>query len=504
MGDRRGGSRARRRHPRGGCGTRPRAARCSCGRSCAISSRPGSSRSDEGRYRALRADRAAGIPRGREGRDRAAAVAPVRRRPTRRLRAGAVIGRDFRLDVLQRVTDARRRCAARRVRRGDGGPESSTRAAGGRGRWAFTHALVRQALYDELSMTRQESCTGGSARRSRRSTATPTGAHLAGVGLPLHPGRRRRDSDKAIDYASGRRAIDRPGGLRGGGPPPRWRWRRPKRPALTGAAGRPPARPGRREWRAGRGHGGASDLRTGRRPHRCVRPGAPVPRHRQLCGRGSVPCGSSLAWSTIAPSPSSRPHWQRSPGGQRPARPGPRVPRPGALLPPVRPRRSPRCPLERCGGHGPPLGDPWSLAFVLCAAAGRLWAPTPLPSRWQTHPRCSASGLPSATGRSRPTDCQLRLCAELELGDAVAATADLNRWQALAGRAQGSGRDGAFGLVYEANLATMVGRFDEAERLCHEGSWTRPARQPRCDRFSRLCHADVLPAHAPRPPRRDR
>jgi tetratricopeptide (TPR) repeat protein len=110
-------------------------------------------RDDDGRWRAHRRVAQLGIPEGvRE---------VIGRRLTRlsdaantALRVGSVLGRELRLDVLEAVTDLTSEQLL------DALEEATTAGVidelpGGKGRWTFTHALVRQSLYDELSMTRR-------------------------------------------------------------------------------------------------------------------------------------------------------------------------------------------------------------------------------------------------------------------------------------------------------------------------------------------------------------
>jgi tetratricopeptide (TPR) repeat protein len=110
-------------------------------------------REDTGRWRALRRIDQLGIPEG--------VKEVIGRRLTRlseaaniALRTGSVLGREVRLDVLEAVTDlgtdqlldALDEAAAAGV---------VDEQPGAVGRWSFTHALVRQALYEELSLTRR-------------------------------------------------------------------------------------------------------------------------------------------------------------------------------------------------------------------------------------------------------------------------------------------------------------------------------------------------------------
>ena len=68
------------------------------------------------------------------------------------LAVAAVAGREFDLALLEAVLGAGRRARrARGGRRRADGP----RGAGPPGRYAFAHALVRETLYDELSLTRR-------------------------------------------------------------------------------------------------------------------------------------------------------------------------------------------------------------------------------------------------------------------------------------------------------------------------------------------------------------
>jgi DNA-binding SARP family transcriptional activator len=121
------------------------------------------------------------------------------------LRAGSVLGREVRIDVLERVTDLtadqlldafEEAAAAGVVEEVPGWP----------GRYAFSHALVRGALYDELSLTRRVRLHQRVGEALERLTsATPDGPHLAELAHHFAQAAVAGQADKAIEY--GRRAA---------------------------------------------------------------------------------------------------------------------------------------------------------------------------------------------------------------------------------------------------------------------------------------------------------
>jgi len=155
-------------------------------------------RDDNGRWRALRRIDQLGIPEGvREviGRrlarlgDDANAV----------LRTGAVLGREVRIDLVAAVTDLG---TDRIVTALDEATSAGVveEVAGKPGRYAFTHALVRQSLYDELSLTRRVLLHQrvGEALEAMHSDAD--GAHLAELAHHFAQCAVAGQAAKAIDY----------------------------------------------------------------------------------------------------------------------------------------------------------------------------------------------------------------------------------------------------------------------------------------------------------------
>ena len=107
------------------------------------------------------------------------------RRPSRVLAIAAVAGREFDVDAAgdgarraTRSPRSRRPRAAQMVREEPGRP----------GRYAFAHALVRETLYDELSLTRR---VRTAPRARRRARACPAAARRARP-PPARGGGRRR------------------------------------------------------------------------------------------------------------------------------------------------------------------------------------------------------------------------------------------------------------------------------------------------------------------------
>jgi class 3 adenylate cyclase len=117
------------------------------------------------------------------------------------LTTASVIGRDFGLDALERVSDVK----------GDRLLEALEEAVGARvltevpraiGRYSFSHALMRETLYEELSTTRRvrlhreigevlEALYGGNLE-----------PHLPELAYHFSEGAQAGDVDKAIDYAT--------------------------------------------------------------------------------------------------------------------------------------------------------------------------------------------------------------------------------------------------------------------------------------------------------------
>jgi class 3 adenylate cyclase len=124
------------------------------------------------------------------------------------LTVASVIGREFGLDVLQRVTDAS----------DDSLLELLEEAIGARvvaevprtvGRYGFTHALIRETLYEELGRTRRirlHRQIGGALEALYQSKVEP---HLAELAYHFFEGAQGGDDDKAVTYAerAGQRAM---------------------------------------------------------------------------------------------------------------------------------------------------------------------------------------------------------------------------------------------------------------------------------------------------------
>jgi tetratricopeptide (TPR) repeat protein len=155
-------------------------------------------RSDEGRWVATRRIEQLGIPEG--------VKEVIGRRLTRlsddsnaALRAGSVLGREFRLEVLEKVTDLGTDALLDAL-------DEATAAgvveevAGGVGRWNFTHALVREALYDELSLTRRVRFHQRVAEAIELLHPDADGPHLAELAFHFAQAAVAAGPQKAIDY----------------------------------------------------------------------------------------------------------------------------------------------------------------------------------------------------------------------------------------------------------------------------------------------------------------
>lgn len=161
------------------------------------------SRDEEGRYVALRRIDQLGIPEGvREVIGRR--LSRLSEEANIALRCGSVLGREIRMDVIERVTelptdsllDAMDEAVAAGV---------VEEVPGTAGRWSFTHALVRQTLYEELSLSRR-------VRLHQRvgdaleGLEPDEGPHLAELAYHYAQAAVSGTTDKAITYA--RRAGD--------------------------------------------------------------------------------------------------------------------------------------------------------------------------------------------------------------------------------------------------------------------------------------------------------
>ncbi|HEX6492258.1 MAG TPA: AAA family ATPase, partial [Candidatus Dormibacteraeota bacterium] len=124
------------------------------------------------------------------------------------LRTGSVMGRGFRLDVLTELGDHHADALL------DGLEEAIaagivTEVPGSPGRYAFTHALVRDALYDELSLTRRVRMHHRVAEALERLVVSDPGPHLAELAYHFGQAALAAGPERAIDYAwrAGERAF---------------------------------------------------------------------------------------------------------------------------------------------------------------------------------------------------------------------------------------------------------------------------------------------------------
>jgi DNA-binding SARP family transcriptional activator/tetratricopeptide (TPR) repeat protein len=158
-------------------------------------------RDEDGGWVALRRIDQLGIPEGVKeviGR-RLSRLSPA---ANTALQAGSVMGRELRLDVLEHITDLN---ADQLLDALDEATAAGVvdEVAGRVGRWTFTHALVRQALYEELSLTRRVRMHQRVAE-ALETIEAGDGAHLAELAYHFSQAAVAGQADKAIEY--GRRA----------------------------------------------------------------------------------------------------------------------------------------------------------------------------------------------------------------------------------------------------------------------------------------------------------
>lgn len=157
-----------------------------------------------GGWRALRRVDQLGIPEGvREAIGRR--LTRLSEKANAALRAGSALGREVRIDVLERATEL----TADELL--DAFEEATSAGVldevpGSPGRYAFTHALVRSALYDELSLTRQVRLHERIGEALERiSGGAPDGPHLAELAHHYAQAAVAGHAEKAVHY--GRRAA---------------------------------------------------------------------------------------------------------------------------------------------------------------------------------------------------------------------------------------------------------------------------------------------------------
>jgi DNA-binding SARP family transcriptional activator len=162
------------------------------------------SRDDGGRWRARRRIDQLGIPEGvREVIGRR--LSRLSESTNAVLRAAAVLGREVRVDVLERIAGVEPNAVLDALDEAEGAGVVSE-VPGCHGRYAFTHALLRHALYDELSLTRRVRLHQrvGEALEAVH-VADPAGPHLAELAHHYSQAAVAGLAGKAIEY--GRRAA---------------------------------------------------------------------------------------------------------------------------------------------------------------------------------------------------------------------------------------------------------------------------------------------------------
>lgn len=125
------------------------------------------------------------------------------------LAVAAVVGREFELDLLARVTGRSEEDLlaeidqARRIRVVEEVPAALDR-------WAFTHALLRETLHDELSTSHRVRLHKRIGTAIEELHSDGLDAHLPALAYHFHEAAMGGDLDKAIDYAE--RAAQRAAG----------------------------------------------------------------------------------------------------------------------------------------------------------------------------------------------------------------------------------------------------------------------------------------------------
>ena len=404
-------SSSRARPRRGRCTPRPRATRSSSARCCATSPRPARSSSDDGRWTTPDVSMGDfGIPEGiREVVGRR--LSRLSDAVNQALAVAAVIGPVFDL------VDHRRRRRPGGDELFDALDEATAvglirEVPGAVGRYAFAHALVRSALYEELTTNRRVRMHWRIGEVIESRYASKLDAHLDELAFHFSEGALAGDPMKAVGYArrAGERAVDelafesRPRALRararftGAGRP-----RRAARGAICCSRGPSPEAP----WRRTPPRAPCS-MRPRSRDRRRRR----APRPRRAGARGDTSAASRAATSTTSSSRSSRRRSPRSaptsptaPACCRPSRSScssdPTTPRRIELA--TRPSLSPARPATRRARVRAPAE----------LGVGRLHA--------AVAPDFAAAqrggGGRGNRDRSTPTSCATRATSRLERGD---------------------------------------------------------------------------------------
>jgi predicted ATPase/DNA-binding SARP family transcriptional activator len=125
------------------------------------------------------------------------------------LAAAAVIGREFQIDLLDRLVDADTKAlaAALEEARSAGLLAEIPGTIGG---YAFSHALVRESLYEELSAINRALIHRRVAEAVEGIHEADLGSHLGELAYHFLQSARPGDTEKAIDYATraAARAVD--------------------------------------------------------------------------------------------------------------------------------------------------------------------------------------------------------------------------------------------------------------------------------------------------------